>query len=216
MKKDLKYRAIKRAMDLTLGLFLLIFSFPIMLIAILAIKLDSKGPILADIPKRVGREGKLFRLCKFRSMICNAHALLRTNPKFRKLFEEYKKDSYKLRNDPRVTRVGKFIRKYSIDETPQFINVVKGEMSIVGPRPYYPDELQDQQRKYPDTGKHVKKMLEVKPGITGLWQVSGRSDVNFDERIALDAQYAERKSIWLDIKILMKTPWAMLSGKGAV
>ena len=215
MKKDLKYRAIKRAMDLTLGLFLLIFSSPIMLVTILVIKLDSRGSIFPEVPKRVGRGGRLFNLLKFRSMINNAHSLLRTDPKFKRLLEEYKKDSYKLRDDPRITRIGKFIRKYSIDEMPQFINVIKGDMSIVGPRPYYPDELKDQQKKFPDTRKYAKKMLEVKPGITGSWQVSGRSDVNFDERIAMDAQYADKKSIWLDVKILLKTPWAMLSGRGA-
>ncbi len=215
MREDLEYRVIKRAMDLVLGSLLFIFSLPVMLITVLAIKLDSKGPIFPEVPQRVGRGGKLFSLLKFRSMINNAHSLLRTDPKFKKLLEEYKKDSYKLREDPRITKVGKFIRKYSVDEIPQFVNVIEGDMSVVGPRPYYPDELKEQQKKYPATRKHAKKMLEVKPGITGLWQVSGRSDVNFDERITLDAEYAEKKSIWLDIKILLKTPWAMLSGKGA-
>ena len=114
-----------------------------------------------------------------------------------------------------MTRVGKFIRRYSIDELPQFVNVLKGEMSIVGPRPYYPDELEEQQRVYPHTKKYVKEALTVKPGITGLWQVSGRSDVNFDERIKLDAEYARKKSLLLDIIILLKSPWAVLSGKGA-
>jgi len=215
MREDLEYRVIKRAMDLVLGSLLFIFSLPVMLITVLAIKLDSRGPIFPEVPQRVGRGGKLFSLLKFRSMINNAHSLLRTDPKFKKLLEEYKKDSYKLREDPRITKVGKFIRKYSVDEIPQFVNVIEGDMSVVGPRPYYPDELKEQQKKYPATRKHAKKMLEVKPGITGLWQVSGRSDVNFDERITLDAEYAEKKSIWLDIKILLKTPWAMLSGKGA-
>jgi len=216
MKKDLRYRLCKRAIDLILGSFLFILFFPVMLLAAIAIKLNSKGPVLADTPKRVGRNGKLFRLCKFRSMINNAHSLLRTDPRLKTLYEEYKKDSYKLRDDPRITKVGKFIRKYSLDETPQFFNVLKGEMSIVGPRAYFPDELKEQQKKYPSTRKHVKKMLEIKPGITGLWQVSGRSDVNFDKRIIMDAQYAQQKSIWLDVKILLKTPWAMISGKGAV
>jgi len=215
MKQDFGYRLYKRATDIFFAFILLVIFSPIMIITALAIKLDSKGPVLADIPKRVGRWNKLFSLHKFRSMISNAHQLLRSDPKFKKLLEEYKKDSYKLRGDPRITKVGKFIRKFSIDEMPQLINVLKGDMSLIGPRPYYPDELKEQQEKYPHARKYVKKMLEVKPGITGLWQVSGRSNVNFDERIILDAEYAEKKSVFQDVKILIKTPWAMLTGKGA-
>jgi lipopolysaccharide/colanic/teichoic acid biosynthesis glycosyltransferase len=123
---------------------------------------------------------------------------------------------YKPKNDPRVTPIGKFIRRYSIDEMPQLINVLKGEMSIVGPRPYLPDELKEQQTKYPGTEKYVKIMQQAKPGITGFWQVSGRSDVTFDKRIVMDAYYADKKSILLDILIMLKTPWAMITGKGAV
>lgn len=207
---------VKRLMDICLAVVLGAVFFPVAIITALAIKLDSKGPIFADTPPRVGKNGKLFRIYKFRSMITNAHQLLRTDPRFKKLYEEYKKSSYKLRNDPRVTRVGKFIRKHSIDEIPQLINVLKGEMSVVGPRPYYPDELKEQQKKYPHTKKLVKEALSVKPGITGLWQVSGRSDVNFDKRIALDAYYARKKSVLLDLWILLKSPWVMISGRGAV
>jgi len=187
-----------------------------MLIAAISIKLTSPGPIFADTPKRVGKNGKLFYPYKFRSMVVNAHKLLRTDSRFKKLYQEYKKSSYKLREDPRVTSVGKLIRKHSIDEVPQLANVLKGDMSIVGPRPYYIDELEEQTEKYPDTKKLVKEVLSVKPGITGFWQVSGRSEVNFDKRIEMDAYYAGKKSIWLDVLILLKTPWAMISGKGAV
>ena len=155
-------------------------------ITAIAIKLETPGPVFADTPGRVGKNGKIFRLYKFRSMIVGAHQLLRTDPRFKELFEEYKKSSYKLHDDPRWTKVGKFIRKYSIDEIPQFINILRGEMSIVGPRPYYPDELEDQQKKYPQTKELVKEVLSVKPGVTGEWQVSGRSEVNFDKRIAMD------------------------------
>jgi len=207
---------IKRIMDIVLAIVLGIIFLPVAIVTAIAIKLDSKGPIFADTPPRVGKDGKPFRIYKFRSMITNAHQLLRTDPRFKKLYEEYKKSSYKLRNDPRVTRVGKFIRKHSIDEIPQLINVLKGEMSVVGPRPYYPDELEEQQKKYPHTKELVKEALSVKPGITGLWQVSGRSNVNFDKRIALDAYYARKKSILLDLWILLKSPWVMISGKGAV
>jgi len=153
---------------------------------------------------------------KFRSMIINAHFLLRTDPRFKTLFHEYKKGSYKLKKDPRVTRIGRFLRKHSIDEIPQLINVLKGEMSIVGPRAYYPDELENQQKKYPHTQQMVKKVLSVKPGITGLWQVTGRSEIHFDKRIGIDAQYVDTMSFWEDMKIIIKTPMVMISGRGAV
>lgn len=193
-----------------------IIFLPVCVLTTLAIKVDSPGSILADTPQRVGRNGKLFKLYKFRSMIINAHRLLRTDPQFEKLYKEYKKESYKLRDDPRVTTVGKFIRKHSIDEIPQLLNVLKGEMSLVGPRPYYPDELVNQQKKYPGTRELVKVVLSVCPGITGFWQVSGRSEVNFDRRIRMDAEYVKRRKIFDDIVILIKSPWAMISGKGAV
>ena len=210
------YHFVKRIIDICLAIILGFFSLPICLLTALAIKFDSPGPVMADTPPRVGQGGKPFKLFKFRSMIVGAHDLLRNDPRFKKLYEEYKKSSFKLHNDPRWTRVGQFIRKYSIDEFPQFINVLKGEMSIVGPRPYYPDELEEQQKKYPQTIELVKEVLSVKPGITGEWQVSGRSEINFDKRIAMDASYARKKSLWYDIIILCKTPWEMITGSGAV
>lgn len=210
------FEIIKRSLDIALALILLIVFSPVIVATVVAIKLTSSGPVFADTPKRVGKEGKLFYPYKFRSMIVNAHNLLRKDPRFRKVYQEYKRSSYKLHEDPRITEVGKFIRNHSIDETPQFINVLKGEMSLVGPRPYYPDELREQTSKYPQTKKLLKEVLSVRPGITGFWQVSGRSEVNFDKRIEMDAYYARKKSIWLDMLILLKTPWAMISGKGAV
>lgn len=217
------YSVFKRLMDIFLAFGLGILFLPVCIITALAIKLETpEGPIFADQPLRVGKGGKLFRHLKFRSMIPNAHRLMQTDPKFKSLYAEYKSNSYKVRNDPRITKVGKFIRKYSIDEVPQFINVLKGEMSLIGPRPYFPDELEEQQRKYPYTKEYVKNTLTVRPGITGQWQVTGRSDINFDKRIGLDAQYAHiisnsfAKAIWYDLKILFKTPFAMLSAKGAV
>lgn len=207
---------LKRLIDILGGLILLILFSPICLLTAVAIKLDSKGPIFADVPERIGKKGKKFKMYKFRSMIVNAHFLLRKDPRFKKLFEEYKKSSYKLKEDPRVTRVGKFIRHHSLDEIPQLINVIKGEMSLVGPRAYYPDELANQQKRFPETKKLMSKVLSVKPGITGLWQVSGRSQINFDKRIAMDAQYVDKMSLWLDLKIIFKTPKVMLTGDGAV
>lgn len=210
------YRFLKRLIDIVGSVVLLVLFSPILLITAICIKTTSKGPVLADIPMRVGKDAELFYPYKFRSMIVDAHKLLRTDPRFKKLYREYKKSSYKLFEDPRITPVGKFIRKHSIDEIPQLLNVLKGEMSIVGPRPYYPDELREQQKQYPHTKELVNEVLSVKPGITGFWQVSGRSAVNFDKRIEMDAYYARKRSILLDILILLKTPWIMISGKGAV
>lgn len=215
-KGKIYQKTTKRFLDIVLSIIFIIIFFPIGVITAILIKLDSKGPIFADVPERIGENGKKFKMYKFRSMITNAHYLLRKDPKFKKLFDEYKRGSYKLKKDPRITRVGKFIRKHSIDEIPQFFNVLKGEMSIVGPRAYYPDELRNQLKKYPQTRKLLKKVLSVKPGITGLWQVSGRSEINFDKRIEIDAFYVDNISLWNDLKIILKTPWIMISGKGAI
>ena len=213
----MKYETLKRVMDIFLALFLGAIFFPVSLVVALAIKLESPdGPVFADIPNRVGKDGRLFQLHKFRSMIPDAHIRLRTDPTLKKLYEEYKKSSYKLTQDPRVTKVGKFIRKFSLDEVPQMLNILKGDMSLIGPRPYFADELAEQQLKYPHTKELVKKALSVRPGITGQWQVSGRSEINFDKRIEMDSHYAENMNLWYDLKILFKTPFAMLSGKGAV
>lgn len=209
----MKYEVIKRLMDIVGSLAGLILLSPLLIVVAIAIKLDSKGPIMADTPMRAGEGGKLFKIYKFRSMVQNAHEILEQNPK---LLEEYKKNSYKIFNDPRVTRVGKLIRRFSIDEFPQFLNILKGEMSLVGPRAYYPYELEEQQKKYPSTRKFVKIILSGKPGATGLWQVTGRSEINFDKRVEMDAQYVKKRSIFYDLWIIMKTIPAVLSGRGAV
>lgn len=217
MFKGIGYeRYTKRFFDIVLATSLLLLFFPICLVTIVAIKLTSNGPVFADVPERVGQNGRRFKMFKFRSMIVNAHYLLRSDPRFMRLFEEYKKGSYKLKRDPRITKIGKFIRKHSIDEIPQLLNVLRGEMSIVGPRAYYPDELENQQNKYPETKKMVTTVLSVKPGITGLWQVSGRSEINFDKRIAIDANYVHNISLEDDLKIILRTPLVMLTGRGAV
>lgn len=210
------YDASKRLLDIIISILALIIFSPIILLTAIMIKLDTKGPLLADTPPRIGKEERAFRMYKFRSMVANAHDILVSDPKYKKLLDEYKKGGYKLRDDPRITKVGRFIRKYSFDELPQFINVLRGEMSVVGPRAYYPDELRDQQKKYPHTRGAVKIVLSVKPGITGVWQVSGRSEINFDKRIQLDAHYAKKRSLIYDLQILFKTPFAMFSGKGAM
>lgn len=215
--KSIWYFTVKRVIDIVSSVILLIIFSPAILLVVIAIKLDSEGPILADTPRRVGRNNNFFYPYKFRSMIVNAYYLLKTDPKFKQAYEEQQKGgNYKIKNDPRITKVGKLIRKYSLDEIPQLINVLRGEMSLVGPRPYYPEELEKQQNIYPQTKRLVKEVLSVKPGITGYWQVSGRSEVKFDKRIQMDADYAHRKSVLLDLWIIIKTPWAMISGKGAL
>jgi lipopolysaccharide/colanic/teichoic acid biosynthesis glycosyltransferase len=206
----------KRFIDIVLSLILLVLFSPVFLILAVIIRMDSPGPLFADVPERIGQDGKKFKMFKFRSMINNAHFLLRTDPKFKELFAEYKKGSYKLKNDPRITRSGKFIRVHSLDEIPQFLNVLRGDMSLVGPRAYYPDELENQQKEFPHVKKLVTKVLSVKPGITGLWQVSGRSEINFDERIIIDAGYVDTVSFITDLKIILKTPWVMVTGRGAI
>ena len=211
----------KTTIDLLGATILLIIFSPVLIITAIAIKLTSPGPVFVEKTnahmKRMGKEGKIFRLYKFRSMPPKADVLEKTNPKYRAAYiEKHTGGSYKSKNDPRVTPIGRFIRKHSIDEIPQLFNVILGEMSIVGPRPYLPEEIEEQQAKFPGTEVYVKEMQQVKPGITGFWQVSGRSEISFDKRIEMDAYYARKKSIILDLLILLKTPWAMVTGKGAV
>ena len=215
------YEIVKRTIDVLGAVFLLILFSPILLVTAIAIKLSSPGPIFVEKTnlhmRRLGKGGKVFRLYKFRSMPPKADVLEKTHPEYKSAYiEKHTSGNYKPINDPRITKVGKFIRKHSIDEMPQLINVLRGEMSIVGPRPYLEEELEEQQGKFPGTEKYVKEMLTVKPGITGFWQVNGRIDVNFDKRIKMDAFYARKKSLLFDILIALKTPWVMLTGKGAV
>ena len=207
------YDFIKRIIDIIGALIGLTICSPFLLITSIAIKLDSTGPIMADTPMRVGKNGNLFYMYKFRSMVVGAQELLQKNPE---LLKQYKQNSYKIHHDPRVTRVGKYLRKFSIDELPQFINILRGEMSLVGPRAYYPFELEEQQKKYPQSRDFVKIILSSKPGLTGVWQVSGRSDINFDKRVEMDAQYVQRRSIFYDIYLVLKTVPAVLIGRGAV
>jgi lipopolysaccharide/colanic/teichoic acid biosynthesis glycosyltransferase len=216
----MSYELLKRIIDIACAIVLIIIFSPIIIASAIIIKLTSPGPVLVEKTnrhmKRLGKNGKLFRLYKFRSMMVNADVLEKTDPRFKQVYLEKRMGgSYKPTKDPRVSKYGDFIRRHSIDEIPQLINVLRGEMSIVGPRPYLPEELEEQQKRFPGTEGFVKEALTVKPGITGYWQVTGRSDVKFDKRIEMDAYYARKKSIFFDLLILLKTPWAMLSGKGA-
>ncbi len=208
--------AIKRLMDIAGSLAAIALFSPLMIGLALAVKFTSPGPILFR-QKRVGQYGRWFTFLKFRSM--HIHTDPKVHQEFMKQFIEGsaggngdasgKKPVYKLQRDPRLTSIGSFIRRTSLDELPQFLNVLKGDMSLVGPRPPIPYEV-DRYDVW-----HRRRLLPVKPGITGLWQVNGRSRVGFDEMVRLDLQYARTWSLWLDVKILLQTPGAVIGGDGA-
>jgi len=196
------YQAIKRAMDVGICLLALPFVLPIMMIIGILVYLDSPGPVIFT-QWRTGKGGKRFRMYKFRTMVPNAEEL---KAKYAHLNELTPPD-FKITNDPRITRVGRLLRKTSLDELPQILNILKGEMSWVGPRPTSFSA---------DTYSlwHTER-LEVTPGLTGLWQVAGRSDLDFDDRLKLDIEYIERQSVWFDIEILIRTVGAILTRRGA-
>ena len=208
-------RFVKRSMDIAGSLAALILCCPLFVLISLAIKLTSKGPILFK-QERVGRYGSRFIFLKFRSMECGSDA--RIHREYVKQYIAGEADAgrashtqnavYKIQSDPRITRVGKFLRRSSLDELPQFINVLRGDMSLVGPRPPIPYELEGYQIW------HRRRVQESKPGITGLWQVKGRSRVKFDDMVRMDLHYAKTWSLWLDVKILLQTPAAVLFGAG--
>lgn len=204
---------VKRAMDITGSAFMLVLLLPLLAVIAIMVKLTSKGPVLFK-QHRVGQYGRRFTFLKFRSMrVDNDPSVHReyvtkliAGDAERVAASADGKGVYKLANDSRITRIGTFLRKSSLDELPQFINVLKGDMSLVGPRPPIPYELAAYQTW------HRRRVLEVKPGITGLWQVTGRSSVKFDDMVRLDLRYATSWSPWLDVKILMRTPAAVIKG----
>lgn len=194
--------AVKRAADFVLSLLALIAVAPTMVAIAIAIRLESDGPIFY-VSERIGRRGRVFRCLKFRTMVSNAD-------KLRKNVEALNERNgilFKARNDPRVTPLGRFLRKYSLDELPQFVNVLRGEMSLVGPRPPIPSEVERYELE------HLRR-LEVLPGLTGLWQVQAREDASFEKYIALDTAYVEHWNFWLDLKILFRTAEVVLRGTG--
>ena len=196
-------RGAKRVFDLVFSLFFLIIFSPLMILTALAVKLTSAGPILFKY-KRIGQYDKPFAYFKFRSMIANAHQY-RFDQNFLAKQENLRQGSpmIKFKNDPRITKFGKFIRRWSIDELPELILVFIGKMSLVGPRPHEVEEVASYQ-------KHHKKVLTLKPGMTGLAQISGRSDLDFEEEIKIDTYYIENWSLGLDLQIILKTPWALI------
>jgi lipopolysaccharide/colanic/teichoic acid biosynthesis glycosyltransferase len=192
-------------LDVVLGFSLLILASPVLLVAIGAIAVTSRGPIFFR-HERCGRWGTRIRCWKLRTMVPGAEAMLASDAELTALFSA----NYKLAVDPRVTRVGRFLRATSVDEVPQLLNVLKGEMSLVGPRPVPRSELDEMYGPWAD------EVLSVPPGITGVWQVSGRSSLTYADRVKLDLAYVRSKSIWTDLRILASTPAAVLSRRGAV
>lgn len=227
IRRELHF-ALKRAMDVVLATLLLLLLSPVLIVIALLIKLDSPGTIIFT-QERVGarrrfKDGQFvwerqnFRICKFRSMAHNAdarlhqayvQAFIKNDDGAMQQLQGQQTEVRKLVRDPRITRVGRFLRKSSLDELPQLWNVVKGEMSLVGPRPAIPYEVE----VYESWHHH---RLNACPGMTGLWQVTARSSADFDQMVRLDIEYIETPSIWQDIKIILKTPAAVVSSKGAV
>lgn len=199
------YRIVKRVLDILCSIAALVVLSPVFLITAIAIKLDDGGPV---IHKRycVGKGNKEYIMYKFRSMRVDADNLVKTLTPDQ--LEEYQKEC-KLENDPRITRVGKFIRRLSIDELPQLLTILKGDMSLVGPRPMVEFETEFYENK-------LQKVLSAKPGLTGYWQVNGRSEATYEsgKRQELELYYAEHQSLWLDVKILIKTIWVVIAGRG--
>ncbi len=215
---DKLFSITKRLMDIVGSLLLLTFAMPALLLVAMAVKLSSKGPILYR-QQRVGQYGKPFTFLKFRSMYVDNDPAVHKNYVLKLIAGKAERHPsngngshagvYKLTQDDRITRIGGFLRRSSLDELPQLFNVLKGEMSLVGPRPAIPYEVAAYQTW------HRRRFLEVKPGITGLWQVYGRGRVEFDEMVRLDLRYARTWSPWLDLKILLRTPRAVIVGSGA-
>lgn len=198
------YIKIKRVIDVILASVALILLSPLFAIIAIAIKIDSKGPVFFA-HKRIGKNGKIIKLYKFRSMVINAEELIKsfTTEQMR----EYK-ENYKLTNDPRITKVGKFLRKTSLDELPQLINIINGDLSIIGPRPVVADELE----KY---GVNKDKFLSVTPGLTGYWAANGRSNTTYEQRMEMELYYIDNLSLKMDIKVFFKTILSVLKKEGA-
>lgn len=208
LKFEERHLPIKRTFDIVFSVLVLFFAFPLFLGLAILVRLSSKGPAIYA-HERIGRAGKPFKCFKFRSMYPDADLrlkeLLAKHPDLKAEWDL----NHKLKNDPRITPIGKFIRKTSLDELPQFLNVLKGDLSVVGPRPVVQAEVV----------KHLKekapKILSIRPGLTGIWQVSGRSNTTYLERLSLDEQYVDTHNLWLDLKLIAKTLPAMLASRGA-
>lgn len=210
-QRILLFHIFKRLIDIFGSIFLLILFSPIIIATTILIRTSSTGPIFFK-QKRVGKDSKEFYMYKFRSMYIGDNDK-RLKENYPELWKKYKANGWKLpmSEDPRITPIGKKIRAYTIDEFPQLFNVLRGEMSLVGPRAYREEELQEYARNYPHTKSYISDIRAVKPGITGLWQTSGRNELNYEQRAKLDSYYARNRSFLNEILIILKTPAAMLS-----
>ena len=203
-EKARRYIKVKRILDCILATIALIILSPIYLIIAIAVKIDSKGPIFFG-HTRIGKNGKIIKIYKYRTMVTNAEELIKSfTPE---QMREYK-ENYKLTNDPRITKVGKFLRKTSLDELPQLINIINGDLSIIGPRPVVADELE----KY---GVNKDKFLSVTPGLTGYWAANGRSNTTYEQRMEMELYYIDNLSLKMDIKVFFKTILSVLKKEGA-
>ena len=204
-RKSQVYKFVKRATDVVLASVALVILSPVFLIIAVAIKLDSKGPVFFK-HTRIGKNGKIIKLYKFRSMVINAEELIKSfTPEQMK---EYK-ENYKLTNDPRITKVGNFLRKTSLDELPQLINIIKGDLSIIGPRPVVAEELKKYQY-------NIDKFLSVTPGLTGYWAANGRSNTTYEERMEMELYYIDNLSFKMDLKVFFKTILSVVKKEGAI
>lgn len=211
------YSKIKRLGDIVISSILILLFIPFFFVVAVIIKLTDGGEVFLSDPLRIGLNGKDFFMYKFRTMIPDAHRQIMENPKYKEKKEQWIKNGGKLKikEDPRITWIGKILRKTDLDELPELFNVLKGEMSLVGPRPSYQYEIDQYLKKKPDKLSLVYKVWSVKPGLTGLWQVSGRNDIPFDERMKMDARYSQNYDLVLDLGILLQTPYVVLTRKGA-
>lgn len=204
-KRDTVYRVVKRVMDVTIASIAMIVLSPIFAIIAIAVKMESEGPVFFK-HTRIGKDGKIIKLYKFRSMVINAEELIKSfTPEQMK---EYK-ENYKLTNDPRITKIGKFLRKTSLDELPQLINIIKGDLAIIGPRPVIAEEL----KKY---GDNIDKFLSVTPGLTGYWAANGRSNTTYEQRMQMELYYIDNMSLKMDIQVFFKTILSVVKKEGAI
>lgn len=199
------YRVVKRFIDLLFSILLWILFSPLMLIISVCIKVFDGGEVFVGSPKRLGKDRQLFFMYKFRTMVSDAHELVDKDELFK---------NHKLENDSRVTKIGRILRNTDMDELPQLINIILSDMSLVGPRPYYVEEIEHHLKLYPEDMVYFDNIFTVKPGLTGIWQVSGRNDIHFRERLKMESEYALKSSILIDIYILFVTPFIVLTRKG--
>lgn len=210
--------SLKRIIDLILSSTILVSFSPLLTFWTILVKLDGTGgPVFSDAPSRVGKKGKVFHMYKFRTMIPDAHALIEDDSNYEDLKDKRIGGSLKVisREDRRLTWLGKIIRFWDFDELPQFINVLRGEMSVVGPRPCFVEELKMLENKDPKNAELIKTVLSVKPGITGKWQVSGRNNIDFQKKLEMESEYAETSNVFEDLLICIKTPFVILFRVGA-